>query len=97
MALEAAVTMDGGVSIPTAYIRVTGASIFSSGNGEDKEWKIVYDVEVYRDADARAVNLKCPCGAFQHFKTDYDLATTDGPITLAYADLKGRLSEPKDC
>jgi hypothetical protein len=57
------------------------------------DWKLVYDVEIYkdkatRDDEAKEQSMRINNQHLQHFKIDYSLDATDNPVKLAYADLK---------
>ena len=72
------------------------------GNTSDA-WKLVYDVEIYKDKATRDDEVKEQTHRInnnhvQHFKIDYSLDASDNPVKLAYADLKtnSQLSNVQD-
>ena len=99
MAITANMTTHDGVAHTDAYVRVTETYVKKMGS----DWKLVYDVEIYKDKSTRDDEIKEKTMRInnrhlQHFKTDYSLDATDNPIKLAYADLKtnSQLSNIKD-
>ena len=99
MAITANMTTHDGVALTDAYVRVTEAYVKKM----DNDWKLVYDVEIYkdkatRDDEATEKSMRINNRHLQHFKADYDLDVTDNPVKLAYADLKtnSELSNVKD-
>jgi hypothetical protein len=99
MAITANMTTHDGVALTSAYVRVTSTYVKKMGS----DWKLVYDVEIYkdkatRDDEATEQSMRINNQHLQHFKTDYDIATSTNPVALAYADLKSNdnLSNIKD-
>ena len=99
MAITANMTTHDGVALTSAYVRVTSAYVKKMGS----DWKLVYDVEIYKDKDTRddeekEQSMRISNRHLQHFKTNYDITTSTNPIALAYADLKSNdnLSNIKD-
>jgi len=99
MAITANMTTHDGVELTDAYVRVTQAYVKKM----DDDWKLVYDVLIYKDKDTRddkdkEQSMRVKNNHVDHFKTDYSLDATDNPIKLAYADLKtnSQLSNVKD-
>ena len=99
MAITANMTTPEGIDLTDVYVRVTEAYVKKMGS----DWKLVYDVLIYKDKDTRDDELKEKTMRIKnrhvdHFKTDYSLDATDNPIKLAYADLKtnSQLSNVKD-
>ena len=99
MAITANMTTHEGIAITDAYIRVTNASVKKA----ESDWKLIYDVLIYKDKDTRddankEQSMRISNRHVDHFKIDYDLDATDNPIQLAYADLKtnSQLSNVKD-
>ena len=99
MAITANMTTHDGASLTDAYVRVTQAYVKKMGD----DWKLVYDVLIYKDKDTRDDEIKEKTMRIRnnhvdHFKIDYSLDATDNPIKLAYADLKtnSQLSNVKD-
>ena len=89
MAITANMTTHDGVALTSAYVRVTSAYVKKMGS----DWKLVYDVEIYKDKDTRDDEVKEQSHRIsnkhlQHFKIDYSLDASDNPVKLAYADLK---------
>ena len=89
MAITANMTTHDGVALKSAYVRVTEAYVKKMGS----DWKLVYDVEIYKDKDtrddeAKEQSMRIKNQHLQHFKTDYDITTSTNPVALAYADLK---------
>ena len=99
MAITANMTTHDGVALTSVYVRVTSAYVKKMSS----DWKLVYDVEIYkdkatRDDEATEQSMRIKNQHLQHFKTDYDITTSTNPIALAYADLKlnDNLSNIKD-
>ena len=99
MAITANMTTHDGVALTSAYVRVTSAYVKKM----DSDWKLVYDVEIYkdkatRDDEVKEKSMRINNRHLQHFKIDYSLDATDNPVKLAYADLKtnSQLSNVKD-
>ena len=99
MAITANMTTHEGIALTDAYVRVTQAYVKKM----DDDWKLVYDVLIYKDKDTRddankEQSMRISNRHVDHFKIDYDLDATDNPIQLAYADLKtnSQLSNVKD-
>ena len=102
MAITANMTTHDGVALTDAYVRVTQAYVKKM----DSDWKLVYDVLIYKDKDTRddpddkntEITMRIKNRHVDHFKIDYSLDATDNPIKLAYADLKAndQLSNVKD-
>jgi len=99
MAITANMTTHDGVALTSAYVRVTSAYVKKMGT----DWKLVYDVEIYKDKDTRddetkEQTMRMSNRHVDHFKIDYSLDATDNPVKLAYADLKAnsQLSNVKD-
>jgi len=99
MAITANMTTHDGVALTDSYVRVTQAYVKKM----DGDWKLVYDVLIYKDKDTRDDDIKEKTMRIEnnhvdHFKTGYSLDATDNPIKLAYADLKAndQLSKVKD-
>lgn len=89
MAITANMTTHDGVALTSAYVRVTSAYVKKMGS----DWKLVYDVEIYKDKDTRddevkEQSMRISNRLLQHFKIDYDVTTSTNPIALAYANLK---------
>ena len=89
MAITANMTTHDGVALTDAYVRVTSTYVKKMGS----DWKLVYDVEIYKDKDTRDDETKEKSHRIsnkhlQHFKIDYSLDASDNPVKLAYADLK---------
>ena len=89
MAITANMTTHDGVALTSAYVRVTSAYVKKMGS----DWKLVYDVEIYKDKDTRddetkEQSMRISNKHLQHFKIDYSLDASDNPVKLAYADLK---------
>jgi hypothetical protein len=89
MAITANMTTHDGVALTSAYVRVTSAYVKKMGS----DWKLVYDVEIYKDKDTRddedkEQSMRISNRHLQHFKIDYSLDASDNPVKLAYADLK---------
>ena len=98
MAITANMTTHDGVALTSAYVRVTSAYVKKMTDSEGNEaWKLVYDVEIYkdkatRDDEAKEQSMRINNQHLQHFKIDYSLDATDNPVKLAYADLKSKTS-----
>ncbi len=93
MAITANMTTHDGVALTGAYVRVTSTYVKKMGS----DWKLVYDVEIYKDKDTRDDETKeqymrINNRHLQHFKIDYDITTSTNPVALAYADLKTKTS-----
>ena len=89
MAITANMTTHDGVALTSAYVRVKSAYVKNMGS----DWKLVYDVEIYKDKDTRDDEVKeqtmrIKNNHVDHFKIDYSLDASDNPVKLAYADLK---------
>lgn len=89
MAITANMTTHDGVALTSAYVRVTSTYVKKMGS----EWKLVYDVEIYKDKATRdnettEQSMRINNQHLQHFKIDYDITTSTNPVALAYADLK---------
>ena len=89
MAITANMTTHDGVALTDAYVRVTSTYVKKM----DSDWKLVYDVEIYKDKDtrddeAKEKSMRISNKHLQHFKIDYSLDASDNPVKLAYADLK---------
>ena len=99
MAITANMTTHDGIELTDVYVRVTETYVKKMGS----DWKLVYDVELYkdkatRDDEIKEKTMRINNRHLQHFKTDYSLDATDNPVKLAYADLKtnSQLSNIKD-
>ncbi len=99
MAITANMTTHEGTVLTDVYVRVTQAYVKKMGD----DWKLVYDVLIYKDKDtrddeAKEKTMRISNRHVDHFKIDYSLDATDNPIKLAYADLKtnSQLSNVKD-
>jgi hypothetical protein len=89
MAITANMTTHDGVALTSAYVRVTSTYVKKMGS----EWKLVYDVEIYKDKATRdnettEQSMRINNQHLQHFKIDYDITPSTNPVALAYADLK---------
>ena len=89
MAITANMTTHDGVALTSAYIRVSSAYVKKM----DSDWKLVYDVLIYKDKDTRddatkEQSMRIKNKHVDHFKIDYSLDASDNPVKLAYADLK---------
>ena len=104
MAITANMTTHDGVALTDAYVRVTSTYVKKMVDGEGSAaWKLVYDVEIYkdkatRDDEVKEKSMRISNRHIDHFKIDYSLDATDNPVKLAYADLKtnSQLSNVKD-
>ncbi len=92
-------TTHKGIALTDVYVRVVQAYVKKMGS----DWKLVYDVLIYKDKDtrddeAKEKTMRIKNNHVDHFKIDYSLDATDNPIKLAYADLKtnSQLSNVKD-
>jgi hypothetical protein len=99
MAITANMTTHDGASLTDAYVRVSSAYVKKMGS----DWKLVYDVLIYKDKDTRddatkEQSMRIKNNHVDHFKIDYSLDASDNPVKLAYADLKAnsQLSNVKD-
>jgi len=99
MAITANMTTPEGIALTDVYVRVVQAYVKKMGS----DWKLVYDVLIYKDKDTRddaekENSMRISNRHVDHFKIDYSLDATDNPIKLAYADLKtnSELSNVKD-
>jgi hypothetical protein len=99
MAITANMTTHKGIALTDSYVRVVQAYVKKMGS----DWKLVYDVLIYKDKDtrddeAKEKTMRIKNNHVDHFKIDYSLDATDNPIKLAYADLKtnSQLSNVKD-
>ena len=89
MAITANMTTHDGVALTDAYVRVTSTYVKKMGS----DWKLVYDVEIYkdkatRDDEAKEQSMRISNRHVDHFKIAYDITTSTNPVALAYADLK---------
>ena len=89
MAITANMTTHDGVALTDAYGRVSSAYVKKM----DSDWKLVYDVLIYKDKDTRddatkEQSMRIKNNHVDHFKIDYSLDAADNPVKLAYADLK---------
>jgi len=103
MAITANMTTHDGVALTDAYVRVTSTYVKKMNIDDNNVWKLVYDVEIYkdkatRDDEVKEKSMRISNRHLQHFKIDYSLDATDNPVKLAYADLKtnSQLSNVKD-
>ncbi len=103
MAITANMTTHDGVALTDAYVRVTSTYVKKMNIDDNNVWKLVYDVEIYKDKATRddevtEQSMRINNRHLQHFKIDYSLDATDNPVKLAYADLKTniQLSNIKD-
>ena len=99
MAITANMTTPEGIDLTDVYVRVTSTYVKKI----ESDWKLVYDVLIYKDKDTRddetkEQSMRIKNNHVDHFKIDYSLDATDNPIKLAYADLKtnSQLSNVKD-
>ena len=99
MAITANMTTHDGIALTDVYVRVTTAYVKKM----ESDWKLIYDVLIYKDKDTRddadkEKTMRISNRHVDHFKIDYSLDATDNPIKLAYADLKtsSQLSNVKD-
>ena len=99
MAITANMTTHEGIELTDAYVRVTSTYVKKM----DSDWKLVYDVLIYKDKATRddankEQSMRISNRHVDHFKIDYSLDATDNPVKLAYADLKtnSQLSNVKD-
>ena len=99
MAITANMTTHDGIALTDAYVRVTSTYVKKMGS----DWKLVYDVLIYKDKDTRddetkEQSMRISNSHVDHFKIAYDITTSTNPIALAYADLKtnSQLSNVKD-
>ena len=98
MAITANMPTHDGVALTSAYVRVTSTYVKKMIVTDDdvnksNVWKLVYDVEIYkdkatRDDEATEKSMRISNKHLQHFKIDYSLDASDNPVKLAYADLK---------
>ena len=89
MAITANMTTHDGIALTDVYVRVTTAYVKKM----ESDWKLIYDVLIYKDKDTRddadkEQSMRISNRHVDHFKIDYSLDATDNPIKLAYADLK---------
>ena len=89
MAITANMTTHDGIALTSAYVRVTSTYVKKMGS----DWKLVYDVEIYkdkatRDDEAKEQSMRISNRHVDHFKIAYDITTSTNPVALAYADLK---------
>ena len=89
MAITANMTTHDGVALTDAYVRVSSAYVKKM----DSDWKLVYDVLIYKDKDTlddatKEQSMRIKNNHVDHFKIDYSLDASDNPVKLAYADLK---------
>ena len=89
MAITANMTTHDGIALTDVYVRVVQAYVKKM----DGDWKLVYDVLIYKDKDTRddetkEQSMRIKNNHVDHFKIDYSLDATDNPFKLAYADLK---------
>ena len=99
MAITANMTTHDGTELTDVYVRVMSTYVKKMGS----DWKLVYDVLIYKDKDtrddeAKEKTMRIKNNHVDHFKIDYSLDATDNPIKLAYADLKAndQLSNVQD-
>ena len=94
MAITANMTTHDGVALTSAYVRVTSTYVKKMKDDEGNDsWKLVYDVEIYkdkatRDDEVKEQSMRISNRHVDHFKIDYSLDASDNPVKLAYADLK---------
>ena len=95
MAITANMTTHEGIALTDTYVRVTQAYVKKMVVDDEgtAAWKLVYDVEIYKDKATRddeltEKSMRISNRHVDHFKTDYSLDATDNPVKLAYADLK---------
>ena len=89
MAIQATVDLGNGISATNAYLIIPRAHVMKT---EDDEFKLVYNVHIYKDATDRAATnndmKRISCRTVDHHKIDYDPTTSDNPFKLAYTHLK---------
>ena len=99
MAITANVDLGNGVTASSCYIIIP---IVYVKKFDTDEFKLIYDVHIYKDATDRATNQqpkRIQCREVDHFKIDYDPTSGEqNAFKLAYADLKtnGSLSSVAD-
>ncbi len=98
MAITANVDLGNGVTASSCYIIIP---IVYVKKFDTDEFKLIYDVHIYKDATDRATNQqpkRIQCREVDHFKIDYDPTTSDNPFKLAYVHLKtnSKLSSVSD-
>ena len=100
MAIQATVDLGNGISATNAYLIIPRAHVMKT---EDDEFKLVYNVHIYKDATDRAATnndmKRISCRTVDHHKIDYDPTSGEQNVfKLAYADLKnnGSLSSITD-
>ena len=95
-------TTHQGIALTGAYIQVTKAyvkqfeGVWSTNSDDEREqaanfFKLIYDVEIYKDATARAGGMsnRINNSHLQHFKCDYDPTSGEQNLfKLAYTNLK---------
>ena len=89
MAITANMTTHDGIALTDVYVRVTTAYVKKM----ESDWKLIYDVLIYKDKDTRddadkEQSMRISNRHVDHFKIDYSLDATDNPVKLAYEDLK---------
>ena len=89
MAITANMTTHDGIALTDVYVRVTSAYVKKI----EGDWKLIYDVLIYKDKDTRddankEQSMRISNRHVDHFKIDYSLDATDNPVKLAYEDLK---------
>ena len=89
MAITANMTTPEGIDLTDVYVRVTSTYVKKI----ESDWKLVYDVLIYKDKDTRddaekEKSMRIKNNHVDHFIIDYSLDATDNPVKLAYADLK---------
>ena len=89
MALQANIPLQGGITHSNGYVRVTDARVCRK-DGNDKDWFLMVDVSVYKDADerAKAVPEVIPCPSIDKFKYDYSVGDESGSNLIAHAYTK---------
>ena len=106
MAITANMTTHQGITLTGVYVQVTSAYVkkfegaWSTNSDDEREqaanfFKLIYDVEIYKDATARAggISNRINNRHIQHFKCDYDPTSGEqNAFKLAYADLKTKTS-----
>ena len=90
MALKVDVTVQGGILVADAYVRI--ADITSYKNYDNGKYYMTIGLAVFKNApEAAKINPRgqtIPCPEFDHEKCEFDLASTDNALVQAYTYLK---------
>ena len=93
MAITANVELYSGLTVTDCYLIIpfTYVKKFTDENGSNPIFRLIFHVDIYKDATMRVGGLqgrRLLCRHVDNFKIPYDTSTTDNPWVLAYTHLK---------